>query len=738
MYRIALLQNQSEAFELSYGDVYSWFAETFDEYEWNLYSTEKSLASLFDRMDGEYYDAVIFTTNTFNDIYLRAGWGDQSARTQRFLRNNKGILVFQQIKVAGETLEMLPDHLALRIVPRPASEGEQLSDAKLGVVSDHMLLHYPNAIQTEEIVKASLQNPAIEYLYWSYLTPLCPEYWIEILCDDSYPDGRRPLMLVSGPQTPGRVVVTSLVLDWQRQLTPLRNLLTYVTEGPHSMAVVRRSGRSSYDFEYLLHNLRIAKHAFREYSMDRLDFRALQPRMHDVVVLDPAWPPAAITKDQLETFRACTKRHTRLIYFDVESFGEPALTTVGGILRFEIRYQPAITYLKDAFDRDSGRWDGSYFRTLHVLDTLLRLGEPIDEYQEPFLEYIRPHDSEGSYDRQFATTCALLRVYYLFLGQDEPRFKRTLDWLEREINTHRKTESDLARAYLAFKQCGVPVPLDTVKDLHRRLSPEAADSEEDAFRYISLFLSYGLSQELMPIASRLIQLQRKDGSWGYEEKNRLFLTALIVDLLLSVKDAIASEGETLPGLDKSILMAVIHLKSLDLMSLPPKDKASTTAAVLQAIRHFESEIRFPIDEFLEEQGIVANANSLISKLQADKVKLAQELRTAVCQLIDSRQTANRIAYTILVCVPLLIVSLSLNVSLAIRYGVGEVIQPVLSVQPSWIATFFALVVVMFALMARRRIIPEKLAEAIRTTHTILTSPASAFEHDEDQEETPAG
>jgi hypothetical protein len=738
MYRIALLQNQSEAFELSYGDVYSWFAKTFDEYQWDLYSTERSLPSLFNRMDSEYYDAVFFTTNTFNDVYLRKGWTNQSERIEQFLRKNKGILIFQQIKVAGEILEMLPGNLALEIVKRPTGEGEEFADECLSTLSDHILLHYPCEIQTEDIVRASLQNPAIEYLYWSYLIPICPEYWIEVLSDDSCADRRRPLMLVSGPQTPGRIVATSLVIDWQRQLMPLRNLLTYVIEGPHTMAVIRRSGRSSYDFEYLLHNLRIAKHGFREYAMERLDFDALHPHMHDVVVLDPAWPPAEITKDQLEVFRACMKQHTRMIYFDVDSLGEPAVTTVGGVLPFAVRYQQAITYLKDAFDRDSGRWDGSYFSTIHVLDTLIKFGEPLDEYKEPFLEYIRPHDFEGSYDQQFATTCALLRVYHSFLGEDDPRFKQTLNWLNQEIATQRKVESDLARAYLALKECNVAVPVETVRDLQRRISPESINAEEDAFRYISLFLAYGLIEELMPIASRLIQLQRKDGSWGFEERNRLFLTGLIVDLLLSVKDAIASRGTILPGLDGSILTAVIHLKSLDLVSIPPKDKCSTIAAVLQAIRHFESAIRFPIDEFLEEQGIVAEefrithtfstANDLISKLQAEKVKVAEELQTTINELVDSRQTANRIGYIILICVPLLVISLSLNASLAIRNGVATIAQPILSLDLSWLAILFALVILMFALMARRRIIPKKLAETIREVADVLASPSSAFEH----------
>lgn len=740
MYRIALLQNQSEAFELSYGDVFSWFERAFDEYRWDLYSTEKSMPALFERMDRQYYDAVVFSTNAFNDIYLRKAWADQGQRLMQFLERRKGVLVFQQIKVAGGQLEMLPGELAMDILNRPTGEEDEFKKGNLAVTHDHDLLHYPTELNMEDIRKASLRNVRIEYLYWSYLAPEHPEAWHEVLSDDSYSDARRPLLLVSGPQTAGRVVITSLVLDWQRQLSPLRNILTYVVEGTHSIAVIRRAGRTTYDFEYLLHNLRIAKHAFREYSMGKLDFKALHPQIHDVVVLDPEWHPKEITKDQLEIFRSCMKEETRLIYFDVDSFGEPAVTAIGGILPFLTRYQQSIAYLKDAFDRSTGRWDGSYFSTVHVLDTLRKFGEPLDEYEEPFLENIAPHDYDGSYDRQFATTCALLEVYHLFLGNEDPRFKRTQAWLQKEIETNKKVESDLARAFLAMKECDVPVPLESVKEVARTVTPESINSDEEIFRFISLFLAYGLIEEAVPWTSRLVDNQREDGSWGHEEKNRLFLTALTVDLLMAVGEAIASRGETLAGLDESILEAVIHLKSLDLVSLPSKDKASTIAAVLQGIRHFESKITFPIDEFLEEQGIVAEefrvfrtfdtANNLISKLQADKVQIAGDLRKTVQELIESRKTANRIGYIIFISLPLLVISLSLLANLSIQLGAKTAIGPILSLDPQWFLIFVGLLILMFGLMARRRVIPDRLAKLLRTLTGILSSPATAFEDEE--------
>ncbi len=742
-YRVALLQNQSEAFELSYGDVYSWFSKTFNEYEWDLYSTEQSMKILFEKMDNLLYDAIVFTTNTFNDIYLHKAWSKQGKRISRFLEKGKGILVFQQIKLEGKKIDMLPEDFMINIVKRPMSQENK--DCNINLATDHLMLHYPNEINLSELMKDCLQDIRIEYVYLSYLVPDKPEQWLEILVDDNQGNGQRPLLLTTGPQINGRLVITSLVLDWQRQLIPLKNIVSFVVEGPHNMAVVRRSGKTSYDFEYLLYNLRIAKHSFREYQMEALNFDVLHPCIHDIIILDPAWSSEMITKNKLEMLRSKIEPGTLLVQFGVDLLGEPTITTSGGRIPFLKKYRPLIIYLRNSFDPEGGRWDGSYFSTIHVLDVFKQFGEPLEEYKDAFLKYIQPHVQDGSYDQQFAATCALLKVYHLFLGNKDTHFKKSLSWINKELKIKHKADGDLARAYLALKNCGIDIEIDVVKKLARRVDPKDSDSEEEAFRYATIFFAYGFIEEVVSWVSHLIHLQQEDGSWGHEERNRLFLTALMVDLLLSVKEMIIIKGGNIPKIDEAILMAVIYLKSFNLISLPERNKASTIATVLRAIQHFENKIRFPIDNFLEKQVVDSKefraiqrfdiVNNLISKIQSDKVYLSREFQKTIYKLMKSRRLATSLIFSIMFSILLISALAYIIIKISIEESAVLVFAPLVTLAVEhWPYIIPILLLVLLIILVRRRLISRRLIRMLRTIISLKTSPETVIEENNENKQ----
>jgi len=69
MYRVAVIQNQSEAFELSYGNAFKMLQKHFPMYTWDLFATEDGMLLLTTNL--EQYDAAIFTSNALNDASVR-------------------------------------------------------------------------------------------------------------------------------------------------------------------------------------------------------------------------------------------------------------------------------------------------------------------------------------------------------------------------------------------------------------------------------------------------------------------------------------------------------------------------------------------------------------------------------------------------------------------------------------------------------------------------------------------
>ncbi len=653
MYKVAVLQNQSEAFELTYGNAFALLMRSFPSYDLDLFTTDDGMRQLISSLDR--YDAVIFTSDTLGDSLLRTFWlSDEHCNAfDTFLAKGRGILVLHQDKMVGEMYSFLGEGWELQGIARTREGHDIPEEGELSVGTDHLVLHYPQPVNLDAVAKRSTTNSLVAGLYWHYMLPLKPERWISVVQDKTYTPA-RDLLLTSGPHVNGRLVVTSLALERQGQLNLLENVVRYVVEGTESLAIIRRDEQISYEFRYLLSYLNVNRVAYREYRSMDLGSVDLAMSVHSVALIDPAWTEQEVTPDLVARLKERLRPEGKLVYIGRYIGQEPTITTVGGRIPFKTAYRDSITWLKAGYDRDLGLWDGSFFSSTHVIEALVAFGEHTDEYRSATLAYIYKHDLNGSYDNVFGATCEMARIYYIF--KDIPRFNRSLDRIRRELPG--KSSADIARAFRMFRLCGVSANESEIQQVLSDVSME--DSDTNLVRYLRTATAYGFEGLVPRLANALLRRQGTDGSWGVEQVNRIMLTAAAVAALIEARQSLSIQPALKSSVEDAVLQGIIYLQSFDLDHTPNPQKAATVAMALLAIYRFSIEIVFPVEDFVVSQRLVQArttniaafdaATGLISRLQAEKALLESRyeiLRREHGGVRYYRKVANALTVTLL-------------------------------------------------------------------------------------------
>jgi hypothetical protein len=133
MYRVALVQNQSEMAHYSYADCRALLASTGYKV---VHFTGDDIAELLRQMSGERLDAIVLASNALNDpCILEALCNEEFAKLlSDFLRRGRGLLSFQQLGLAmrrGPAMSLLPKPLCeVAPVVRPSEEPLESGDPR--------------------------------------------------------------------------------------------------------------------------------------------------------------------------------------------------------------------------------------------------------------------------------------------------------------------------------------------------------------------------------------------------------------------------------------------------------------------------------------------------------------------------------------------------------------------------------------------------------------------------------
>ena len=636
MYRIALIQNESEMMRYGWADVTPSIMKF--KYRVDTYTSE-NIQVLFLEIKNNTYDAVIVAMNACLSQKILKELLDQKNDALKLLLNNgKGLYIGYQARI--DELGFLPDKFKVNFEDRSGKSIEGTLEASINS-KEYPFLSFPKHISIKEITNQCRNNNRVEGIYWSHIIPSTKGIYESIIVDTQY-DEDKIILCVTRSDIASRVVISTLPIEWQGHDDLWENAIRYTVEGRPLIAIATHHGSTTKNFNYLLSNVALKKLVATEYKLNNLDeINIIPPNVHKVLVIDPSW-------NENDIFQLNSKFHlfndlgfSKVFYF--RKTPQNDVNTLSEFSDFDRITKNSITWLVNSYQ--APYWDKSFWTTVDVLGTLKEFGRPISHYVKFMFEEIdSKHDIDGSYDEVVGATCGLLQMYFWTIGKEDPRYIRTLKWLNN--NLAKKTIDEQATALTTLIRLEEKIPEDIKRNFHDDIVSRIQEIKNvfSLNRYIETLLTCGYIEDARRLALNLESQQSKyDGSW-INVSNTALITLTLIELQNRSKHPD-------PQIDKMIYKGIIHLKSTysEERFNWNYDDHLATATSLRALKAFEEQIEFPIDELLislesessHSKKFIAidaatkmnvelqlNNNRLKNKINADLIQAKKQIRSS--------------------------------------------------------------------------------------------------------------
>ncbi len=608
MYKVALIQNESEMMRYSWADIRPMINDL--KYPFDSFTAE-NIEKLYPSLKDNEYDAIVIASNACNDKFVRESLQKHKGEIDEFLKKGKGIFVSSQMKLANfPSYGFFPESFEVSAVNRIRDQNEKPS---IGILSigegqeKHSILNYPSKIELSKLTQRCLNNNLVEGIYWTYLNPENPENYNVLIKDRN---SNRPLFLCSRQDFPFRIVISTIFVDWQMHSDLWENSMQYVIEGRPSIAIITKSGHSNFDFRFFISSLEINKLPYAEYEQSEITTSSVVFDVHETYVFDPAWSENEISEFVNNCSDLIDKGLIRIFYFQKKINGKITLVAVSNVREYQSVVHNSLTWLiSQSPDEDKGFWSDSFWYTVDVIFTLKDFNIPVDQFSEIILNELLDHDMNGSYDEVLGATCAMLQVYYLFLSENHERTERTLKWILDNVET--KTLFEKATAYHILTELGINVQpsklTSFVNEVMTHLKDLDSYNEFEIYRYSRTLLTCGFHREAEQIVKRLINFQDKKSGKFVNVPN----TAAIVELLIDIRREMKKPNSEI---DTMIFKGIQYLRST---YTPEKcswnSDISATAKSIKTLKAFETRIETPIDvlttaikeEYMQSENFIA-------------------------------------------------------------------------------------------------------------------------------------
>jgi len=638
MYKVALIQNQSEMSHYGYADARPLLKEF--GYITYLYTAE-NINELTHKVSSLEFDAVIIGSNALNDKTIRSEL--QSTEFEEaflnFSKEGKGCLILHQLRLAqfgfsgieGSNIHFLPSKLN-KVIPIAREKDETAIEGQLIptlIEKRHTIWLYPNHIEINEIKRQCLSFPSLKGLYWHYWDKVDNSEWDIHIYDEGPSGTQRPLIISSKESEKFRFILSSLTLDWQKQKSLLQNMIIYVVEGRHSTAVLIDSQKTSVAFDYFKELLHSQKYPFKLYDINinkSIVRKNIQNKIHTIVVLGPF-----VDKDKLgnELYplieSSALEGNLRLIGIEQNNILLKKFF-IAGRERFALRilYDVEMKIQKELRDIEEGYIDGSFWSTVESLQIMSQMSGAKSKFDLSTLEKtflgIKEHDRDGSYDEVFGVSCALLWLRGTYLGLDSEDTKRTLLWIRGHLNEYEDRERALAYFTLADIKYANTEDFDELQKLilKQYLNVDHL-SEIDLIVYLKAAILINRKDVIKPILLRLKDLQNDEtGSW-IDLATTATATIAILDTMKLLKEDYASDEKLKTSIESMIFKSIIYIQAIwernkfyKNVNYPWDNKASTSLKCIHAWLKFEDLIDLPVYEIIESLESYSKIDTQIS------------------------------------------------------------------------------------------------------------------------------
>lgn len=421
MYRVGIIQNESEAIRSGYANVQRNLLKIGlpADYSLELFNVV-NIEKLFLAGDDCYimnYDSLIITTNTTSDFHVREILETNMDAIADFLQRGRGLFVSSQKKLGvtdgldsfeGRT-RFLPEQFDFQTIQRPKEEKDSGEGVLEHVSDDIMLFKYPHVITEEETRDHCCNNGFRRHMYRSMIRPLTQGVYEPLIIDKSHKTKDERWLLVTNTvsQFGERIVVSTIAIDWEMHNHLLENIILYITEGVPKIAFINKEANNHDDFDYLMSSAKLSKVAFRTYNSIR-ELESQPIIIHSTYIFSPGYSSknveAFVKKFESKEKNLSSKKYIRVYYF--EKFKDStALVQYSNFSTFDVLTENATLWIKSRF---CGRmWDNSFWTTYEIVTMMLASKVDMHSYVSGVLKDIKKHYSDFSYDNVAGATCGL-------------------------------------------------------------------------------------------------------------------------------------------------------------------------------------------------------------------------------------------------------------------------------------------------------------------------------------------
>ena len=588
MFKLALVQNISEMRNYSYADL----RKDLVDLGFELASfTRENIDRLGSILDPDKTDCVIFATNAFNDknIYQHVTNPKFAEAFKSYLDNGGACLLLHQNNLKGvENPFPFIDDSILRL---ESSYAEKYISLNCGEGSVEAYFTFPNKISIDEITDTCYKNTAVSGKYW-LLMRASEGVWSPIMTDSL---GNA----VISKHNSRKMIFSSLLLDYQKHVKLLYNVLINLLSDNHSLAILQRENNDTLGFSYFLNSLENNKFYYKKYTVDdeSVDDLIKNARLgiHSTILVNQelmASLPARITdiieKYGVKLIEINDKRFEKSDSFTVHSTDKSLALTFS---KLELQIQE---------DLSRGFILGSFMKTVEMLDKLKEFeceGMTAGKYDKQaiahVLELMSPHLKEdGSYDETFGATCKAHWIFYHFLGQGDALTRAAYSYIKKNKDVSSVREILERHSALSLSEANRQKYLaDNCSDVIRDVIDSRFEyiTEYDFIKILKIAIEIGDERMLCGLS----QYVKDNVSEGGELFNS-YVTAIVASYMIDMYSMVSDRREK-EHIRELLFDMVLYLRRINLKRMPLEEALQTVCTLYK----FETVVSFPIDDLTE-------------------------------------------------------------------------------------------------------------------------------------------
>ncbi len=588
MFKLALVQNISEMRNYSYADL----RKDLSDLGFELTSfTRENIDRLNSSLDPDKTDCVIFATNAFNDknIYQHVSDPTFADMFRAYLDKGGACLLLHQNNLKGidNPFPFIDDSI-LRL---ESSYAEKYISLQCGAGSVEAYFTFPNKIGVDEVIDTCYKNTAVSGKYW-LLMRSAEGTWSPIMTDSL---GNS----VISKHNNRKIIFSSLLLDYQKHIKLLYNILINLLSDNHSLAILQSEANDTLGFSYFLNSLENNKFYYKKYTVDdeSVDDLIKNARLgiHSTILVNQdlmaSLPPRItdiVEKYGVKLIEINDKRFEKSDSFTVHSTDKSLALMFS---KLELKIQE---------DLSSGFILGSFMKTVEILDKLKEFeneGMTAGKYDKQaishVLELMAPHLKEdGSYDKTFGATCKAHWMFYHFLGHGDELTRAAYSYIKKNKDVSSVREILERHSALSLAEANRPKYLaDTCSDVIRDVIDSRFEyiTEYDFIKILKIAVEIGEERMLCGLA----QYVRDNISEGGELFNS-YVTAIVASYMIDMYGIVSDRREK-EHIRELLFDMVLYLRRINLKRMPLEEALQTVCTLYK----FETVVSFPIDDLTE-------------------------------------------------------------------------------------------------------------------------------------------